>query len=195
MRRRPRRHRRDGRRDRGASLPAALELGLSDSTASSASSCMPMPSSRGARSSTTTASSMPSTRSQRRGDERRPVMLAWRDVDEAGETAIDGYRGRPRVRPCHRHARRLTPASTRSIRPPSTADGRTRSPTSRGLRGPHRRGRGSFLDPYAQRRSRILRCRVQPFFVAPPTLRTREPRTYASLPPRPPAVPTLALET
>ena len=112
-------------------------------------------------------------------------MLAWRDVDEAGESAADGYNV-----VVHEFAHVIdmrggvTPDSTRSTPRASAAAGCTPWPTSTSG-SPSRVDAGdeTFLDPYARRGARgVLRRRRRGVLRrAEAELEAEQPRSYELL--------------
>ena len=113
-----------------------------------------------------------------------PVMLAWRDVDEAGESAPDGYNV-----VIHEFAHVIdmrggvTAGAEAGDR--STARGRwLRSLVLEHERFARRvdRGEETFLDPYAaESLEEFFAVGSEGFFVAPDTLKAEQPRLYRLL--------------
>jgi len=113
-----------------------------------------------------------------------PVMLAWRDVDEAGESAVDGYnvvvhefahvidmRGGVTARldevdPTTEHGRWLHALADEYEQFAARIDAEEET----------------FLDPYgAEALEEFFAVAAEAFFVAPGELENEEPRTYALL--------------
>jgi Mlc titration factor MtfA (ptsG expression regulator) len=111
-------------------------------------------------------------------------MLAWRDVDDAGESASDGYNV-----VIHEFAHvidmrgAVTAGAETSDR--STARGRwLRSLVLEHERFARRTGRDeeTFLDPYAaESLEEFFAVGSEAFFVAPETLKAEQPRLYRLL--------------
>ena len=113
-----------------------------------------------------------------------PVMLAWRDVDEAGESAASGYNV---VVHEFAHVIDMRAGYTRGA---LEADGGTaQSRWKRSLVGEYETfaqrvdaGEETFLDPYgAEAIEEYFAVAAEAFFVAPKDLRDEQPRTYALL--------------
>lgn len=113
-----------------------------------------------------------------------PVMLAWRDVDEAGESAVDGYNV-----VVHEFAhvidmRRGMTASLDDI-DPTTEHGRWLNALADEYEIFAARidaDEETFLDPYgAEALEEFFAVASEAFFVAPGELRREEARTYALL--------------
>ena len=113
-----------------------------------------------------------------------PVMLAWRDVDEAGESAEQGYNV---VIHEFAHVIDMRGGITAAAEAPdrSTARGRwLRSLLLEHERFARRADReaDTFLDPYAaESLEEFFAVGSEAFFVAPATLRTEQPRLYRLL--------------
>ncbi len=113
-----------------------------------------------------------------------PVMLAWRDVDEASETAVDGYNV-----VVHEFAHVIDMRGGVTARldevDPSTEHGRW----LHALADEHETfaaridaDEETFLDPYgAEALEEFFAVASEAFFVAPRDLEHEEPRTYALL--------------
>ena len=113
-----------------------------------------------------------------------PVMLAWRDVDDAGESAADGYNV-----VVHEFAHVIdmrggVTAGVDSVDP----DERTRplarraARRVRALRRRRRRRRRTFLDPYgAEALEEFFAVASESFFVAPRRARRRRSRALYRL--------------
>jgi len=113
-----------------------------------------------------------------------PVMLAWRDVHEAGRSADAGYNV-----VVHEFAHVIDMRAGLTV-DPQGADPRTaRGAWLRSLAREYRRFRGrvereveTFLDPYgAETLEEFFAVAAEAFFVAPQALRDEQPRTYALL--------------
>lgn len=113
-----------------------------------------------------------------------PVMLAWRDVDEAGETAATGYNV-----VVHEFAHVI---DMRSGLTAGAASAEPRSERGRWQVALHEefegfveavdRGQETFLDPYgAEAIEEFFAVAAEAFFVAADELKAEQPRVYALL--------------
>ncbi|HEY2190319.1 MAG TPA: M90 family metallopeptidase [Caldimonas sp.] len=113
-----------------------------------------------------------------------PVMLAWRDVDEAGESAAEGYNV---VIHEFAHVIDMRRGITAGAEDADRASERGR--WLRSLRLEHERfarrvdrNEETFLDPYgAEALEEFFAVGSEAFFVAPDALRTEQPRLYRLL--------------
>ncbi|HEV7575581.1 MAG TPA: M90 family metallopeptidase [Caldimonas sp.] len=113
-----------------------------------------------------------------------PVMLAWRDVDDAGESAVDGYNV---VVHEFAHVIDMRGGVTAGV---ETADpGSERGRWLNALADEHERfaervesDEETFLDPYgAEALEEFFAVGAEAFFVAPDELEREEPRLYRLL--------------
>jgi Mlc titration factor MtfA (ptsG expression regulator) len=113
-----------------------------------------------------------------------PVMLAWRDVDEAGESAADGYNV---VIHEFAHVIDMRGGSTAAaqLADPASERGRwARTLVAEYERFVRRvdRDEDTFLDPYgAEALEEFFAVSAEAFFVAPDTLEREQPRLYRLL--------------
>jgi len=113
-----------------------------------------------------------------------PVMLAWRDVDEAGETAVDGYNV-----VVHEFAHVIDMRGGVTARldevDPATEHGGWLIALADEYEGFAARidaAEETFLDPYgAEALEEFFAVASEAFFVAPREFENDEPRTYALL--------------
>lgn len=113
-----------------------------------------------------------------------PVMLAWRDVDEAGESAVDGYNVVVHEFVHVIDMRRGVTAGL-ELADPATGHGRWLNALADEYEQFAARveaGEETFVDPYgAEALEEFFAVASEAFFVAPDELLDEEPRTYALL--------------
>lgn len=113
-----------------------------------------------------------------------PVMLAWRDVDEAGESAVDGYNVVVHEFVHVIDMRRDVTAGL-EFADPATEHGRWVNALADEYEQFAARvdaGEETFVDPYgAEAVEEFFAVASEAFFVAPSELLDEEPRTYALL--------------
>jgi MtfA peptidase len=113
-----------------------------------------------------------------------PVMLAWRDVDEAGESAADGYNV---VVHEFAHVIDMRGGVTAGLDEvdPDSERGRwlhALADEYEDFAGRVDAGEDAFLDPYAaEALEEFFAVAAEVFFVAPRALEDEEPRTYSLL--------------
>ena len=114
-----------------------------------------------------------------------PVMLSWRDVADAGESADVGLQRRhPRVRPRPRHARRRADGMPRRRRACAPMAARASSDEYERFASAVDAGEDTLLDPYgAEAIEEFFAVAAEAFFVAPTELRAEEPRAATSCSP------------
>ena len=113
-----------------------------------------------------------------------PVMLAWRDVDEAGESAAHGYNV-----VIHEFAHVIDMRGGVTAGAEATERSSARGRWLRSLVLEHERfarradrDEGTFLDPYAaESLEEFFAVGSEAFFVAAATLKTEQPRLYRLL--------------
>jgi MtfA peptidase len=113
-----------------------------------------------------------------------PVMLAWRDVDEAGESAVDGYNVVVHEF-VHVIDMRRDVTAALEVADPATEHGRWVNALAdeyEQFAAAVDAGEETFVDPYgAEALEEFFAVASEAFFVAPAELLGEEPRTYALL--------------